>query len=140
MTNANAGPEVQQDADASSSVPILRNKDGDCLFGQGILNEHNTKVAPRGLWHPTLFPFFAMNSIIATIFSPRKASQDREAASSPAAPKSSARNKKKKRMSLPEQKRERSVGFVSHRARLPLGMASFFSVSRANAVSCRGGY
>ncbi|TWU72075.1 hypothetical protein ED733_003646 [Metarhizium rileyi] len=53
-----------------------------------------------------------MNAILATLFSPRKASEHREAASPPTGRKSALSNRKSRTRSLPEQKKmDRSVRF-----------------------------
>lgn len=57
-------------------------------------------------------PRIAMKNILTSLFSPRKTSEDREAAPSPLGPKSALSSNKSRRRSLPEQKMERSVRFV----------------------------
>ncbi|KID74538.1 uncharacterized protein G6M90_00g111370 [Metarhizium brunneum] len=52
-----------------------------------------------------------MKNILTSLFSPRKTSEDREAAPSPLGPKSALSSNKSRRRSLPEQKMERSVRF-----------------------------
>lgn len=57
-------------------------------------------------------PPIAMKNILTSLFSPRKTSEDREAAPSPLGPKSALSSNKSRRRSLPDQKMERSVRFV----------------------------